>query len=184
MTKEETLKILMTIQAAYPGKFVIQDKQSTLNAWHEFLGEYTYAEVASALHVIIVSDAKGFPPSIGQITNTIASLHEKANGTEINEMDAWNLVSKAIRKSGWHSEEAFEELPEIVQKAVGSAQMLHNWAIDEEFNESVVMSNFQRTFRVVKDRERQMSLMPAELRTAIEQAQGIGIEVKDNVGDI
>lgn len=151
MTRDETINVLMTIQAAFPN-FRVPDKTIATNIWFSLLGKYDYITVISAVEAYITSNVSGFPPAIGQIIDQVYALSAK---DEVNEMEAWSMVQKAIKNSAYHAEEEFKKLPEIVQKAVPSPGQLKEWALTENLNVEVVSSNFMRTYRsqVAKEKE-------------------------------
>lgn len=165
MTREETIKLLMVIQSAYPN-FKPPDKTVAVDTWYTILKDMDYNVVQMGLRAYITSDASGFAPSIGQLINTIYTIQ---NPQELNEMEAWFLVSRAIRNGYYGAVEEFNKLPPLVQKAVGSPDNLRNWALtDSKSIENVVQSNFMRTYRTVVNRENEIKKMPADVRTLIE----------------
>jgi len=89
------------------------------------------------------------------------------------------LVKKAISDSYYHAEERFSELPETVQKAVGSPSMLRQWGqCDTEDVNTVIMSNFQRAYKAELSKKEFNDSIPANLKTVI--AEKIpGIEKKE-----
>lgn len=174
MTREETKQLLMMIQAIYPN-FSVENKTITVNAWEMLLGEYDYQMLTMALKVYATTNTSGFAPVPSQLIEEMQKL--KPNN-ELNEMEAWVLVSRAIRNSSYNSLQEFVKLPEIVQKCVGSATQLHIWAIDQDYNESVVSSNFIKTYRAVLQRERQMKKLPSDVKLLIEK-----INSKTRIGD-
>lgn len=161
MTREKTQEILMSIQAAYPN-YKPQDKTVTVNTWTTMLQDYTYEQVMTALKAYISTDTSGFAPSIGQL---IDKMHMLNAPQELNEMEAWALVSKALRNGSYGAEQEFEKLPPLVQKAVGAPSQLRNWALtDMESVENVIQSNFMRTYRAVLKREQETSKLPSEVK--------------------
>lgn len=165
MTREETKMILMTMQVTYTN-YKIQDKELTLTVWTEMLSEYSYNQVSNALRAYITSDTSGFAPSIGQIINKIQLFTEPQ---ELNEMQAWALVSKALRNGIYGSEEEFAKFPETVREAVGQASNLRNWAeSDYETIETVIQSNFIKTYRAVVTRHNEINKLPSEIKTIVE----------------
>ena len=48
MTRDETINILMSIQAAYPS-FRVPNKTVAVNTWYSLLSEYEYSQVSVAL---------------------------------------------------------------------------------------------------------------------------------------
>lgn len=100
MTREETKKIVMIISASYPN-WKPQDLKFTVDTWALMLEEYDYNQIAVALKAYIASDTSGFAPSIGQL---IDKMHILTYKNEMNELEAWNMLYKAICNSGYNSE--------------------------------------------------------------------------------
>ena len=165
MTKNEVVKLLMTIQTFYPN-YQVENKEFTINAWYSIIGDCDYKPMEKALRAYITTDTSGFAPSIGQLIN---KLHEVQSPQELNEMEAWSLVSKALRNGYYGAVEEFNKLPPLVQKAVGSPDNLRNWAqTDSESIENVVQSNFMRTYRTVVNRAKEYKKMPNDIQALIE----------------
>lgn len=138
----------------------------TVDVWNMMLEEYSYSQISTALKAYVHSDTSGFAPSIGQLIN---KLHEIQTPQELNEMEAWSLVSKALRNGYYGAVEEFEKLPPLAQKAVGSPDNLRNWSqTDTNSIENVVQSNFMRSYRLVVNRENELKKMPADVQTLIE----------------
>lgn len=166
MTVNEARKIIAVMLVSYPN-FKPIDTELMATTWADMLAEYTYEQVNTALRCYITSDKSGFAPAIGQIVDKIKTVSEPQ---QLNELEAWGLVDKAIRNSTYHAEEEFAKLPPIVQKAVGSPSQLFNWArSDIETLESVTQSNFLRTYRAVAKREDEVSRMPSQIRQLIQE---------------
>lgn len=166
MTREETVKIIRIMVDSYPN-YKPNDISETVDVWQMMLEEYSYQEVSVALKAYILSDESGFAPSIGKL---VSKIHTMTAPQELNEMEAWSLVSKAIRNSGYNSVEEFEKLPPIVQKAVGLPSQLRTWALDENYNEEVVSSNFIKCYRTELARHKELQKMPQNVRQLIEKA--------------
>lgn len=168
MTRDETINILMSIQAAYPS-FRVPDKTVAVNTWYSLLGEYEYGQVSAALKKYIQTNKSSFAPSIGQIIDEISDIYSK---NEENEMEAWVLVQKAIRNSTYHADEEFDKLPEIVQKAVSHPRQLQEWAMMENIDGrawNVMQSNFMRTYRAEIEKEKNMRKLSPDLLNLISQ---------------
>ena len=165
MTETEVRKLLAMTQAVYPN-YNPPSKEAAVNAWLMCLSEYDNNVVMAAFKAYITTDTSGFAPSIGQLLD---KLHAIQNPQELNEMEAWSLVSKALRNGYYGAVEEFNNLPPLVQKAVGSPDNLRNWSqTDSESIENVVQSNFMRSYRLVVNRENEIKKMPADVRTLIE----------------
>lgn len=177
MTRDETKQLLMRIQSVYPNWKPQAELRFVVETWHEYLSEYTYEQAKIALKAYVLSDNKGFAPSIGEL---VSHIHNISSPQELNEMEAWALVSKALKNGTYGAEEEFAKLPPIVQKAVGHPSNLRNWAqTDMESIENVIQSNFIKTYRVVLNRSQELAKMPTEVRRLIESVnKGQGIEIK------
>lgn len=175
MTREEAKKIVMVIASTYPNWHPL-DMSFTVDAWASMLESFTYQEISAALKVFILSDTSGFAPSVGQI---IGLLDRVGNSQEPNEIEAWTLVSNALRRSTYYAESEFNKLPEIVQRAVGSPSMLRNWAqTDMQSVENVVQSNFMRTYRQEVSKNREKRKIPQDVLETLGQSADRMIEGK------
>lgn len=180
MTREQTVDLVRSIVSIYPN-WKPENLTDTVNAWHWALEEYPASGIKAALQVYIKTNTTGFAPSVSQL---IAAMYKPAENKQLTEGDAWNLVKRALQDSTYHAVDRFLELPETVQKAVGSANMLQQWAMSDsnEVN-TVIMSNFQRTYRAVVERESFANKIPPQLMNELAEKTGfIGIERKHEGG--
>ena len=166
MTVIEAKKIIAVMLVSFPN-FKPTDVDSMAETWADMLSEYSYSQVSMALKAYIVSDTSGFAPAIGQLVGKIQTISQPQ---ELNEMEAWSLVSRAIRNSTYNSVEEFAKLPPMVQKAVGLPDQLRTWAMDENYNEQVASSNFIKCYRTEVARSQELSKMPSDVRKIIERA--------------
>lgn len=165
MTRDETVKIIRIMCDCYPN-YKPSNLSETVDVWNMMLEEHSYEQISVALKAYVHSDTSGFAPSIGQLIN---KLHEVQTPQELNEMEAWLLVGRALRNGTYGAVEEFNKLPPLVQKAVGSPDNLRNWAqTDSESIENVVQSNFMRTYRIVVNRAKEYQKMPKDIQALIE----------------
>lgn len=166
MTEEQVGKLLMTIQAYYPN-YNPPDKKVTLNAWYIMLAEYPEELVLQALRACIATNTSGFAPDVGQIMSKIQTISQPQ---ELDGMAAWGLVSKALRNGTYGAVEEFNKLPPLVKQAVGMPDNLKNWATsDYQTIETVIQSNFLRTYEVVVKRANEINRMPGNIKSLIEK---------------
>ena len=92
MTETEVRKLLAMTQAVYPN-YNPPSREAAVNAWLMCLSEYDNNAVMAAFKAYITTDTSGFAPSIVQL---IDKLHAIQYPQELNEMEAWSLVSKAL----------------------------------------------------------------------------------------
>lgn len=157
MTRDEVIKLLMMIQAAYPN-YKPQDKTVTVNMWHEMLQEYDANAVSVSFKSYVATDSSGFAPSIGQIIGRLNSVTNE--GSEMEALEAWALVSRAIRNGYYGAEVEFSKLPPLVQKAVGSPMNIRNWATtDMKSVENVIMSQFISAYKTVQKRDKDTGMV-------------------------
>lgn len=165
MTENEAKKLLAVMTVTYPN-YKLANVDFAAKVWSDMLGEFTYSQAGAALKAYIRSDTSGFAPTPGQIISQIVKM---VIPEELNEMEAWALVSKAIRNSGYNAAEEFSKLPALVQAAVGAPEQLRTWALDQNYNETVVSSNFIKTYRVSLSRQSELAKMPEEIKRAIQK---------------
>ena len=166
MTIKEARKFVAVLMVTYPNYNPI-DEELAAETWAGVTEEYTYEQVDIALRSYMKTNTSGFAPTPGQI---IDKIHTMTQPQELNEMEAWSLVSKAIRNSGYNSVDEFAKLPPLVQKAVGLPSQLRTWALDENYNEEVVSSNFIKCHRNELAKQRELQKMPQNVRNFIEKA--------------
>lgn len=81
MTRQEALKILSILKAAYPNSYRGMSKEEasgTANIWAAQFAKFPYDVVAIAINKIISTNT--FPPSIGEVKAKIRSLYYEAKG--------------------------------------------------------------------------------------------------------
>lgn len=175
MTRDETIKILMIIQAAYPN-YKPPDKTVAVNVWSEMLSDISYEQVSVAVKAYIQTDTSGFAPSIGNIREKVQFIFSEED--DLNESAAWAIVWRAICNSGYHAEEEYNKLPPIVQRAVGSPRQLREWGLMENIDGKsivVLQSNFQRVFRIEKEREKERKKLSQNIVRLMDTIKGRGI---------
>lgn len=172
MEREETIQLLMVIQAAFPN-YKPQDKSVTVNIWSTMLKDYKYDEVMQSLQRYIATDVSGFAPGIGAIIQGIAREKKQFLG----ELEAWSTVSKALRNGYYGAEEEFQKLDPLVQKAVGNPYNLRNWSqTDIESVENVIQSNFIKTYRTLVERAEKEESIPPAFRVGMKEQNLIGAQ--------
>lgn len=160
MTRDETVGLIRSIMSLYPN-WKPDNLTDTVNAWHWALSDYPAPMTKAALQIYIRTSNTGFAPSVSQLIN---AMHEPQKNNELTEGEAWSLVKKAIQDGNYHAEERFNELPKTVQKAVGSANMIQQWAgTDSDEVNTVIMSNFQRAYRTELKRKEFTDRVPLEI---------------------
>lgn len=170
MNRNETKEIIKIIARIYPAFHKDADareKNATIDLWASLFTDEPFELVAAALKAFIVADEKGFAPAPGQIK---AKIREVSAPEEMTELEAWQLVAKAIKASGYmeNAIREHEKLPEVIKSIVKPAQ-LREWALQDAANlQTVVASNFMRSYRARSAEARRYEMLPADVRRTIE----------------
>lgn len=188
MTYEETLAIMSVLKAAYPNYYrgmTKSDAEGVVSLWTQMFADEPVELVATAVKAHIASDTKGFPPHIGAVKEAITKL-VRSPELDMSELEAWNAVRRAIRGASMDESSRrftgdgldprpsavvnFEALPEILQRLVGTPQQLAEWERlpDDEIN-TIIQSNFMRSFRARVHHEREMLSLPADVRQTMQR---------------
>ena len=168
MNRDETKRIIYIIKTSYPN-FNPEDITGAVDIWQMMLDEYSYDQVALALKTYIKTNTSGFAPSISQIVDNIHKMSEI--GSEKSEMEAWEYVRKAVKNSGYNSAQEFEKLPEDIKKVVKSPDALRTWSqTDIQEFETVIQSNFMRSYRAQQIKAKEIKRMPEEAKRLVENS--------------
>lgn len=165
MNRTEVLKIMSVLRGAYPSFYRNIDRkeaEATVGLWEDMFEHDEYALVAAAVKALIDSDDKGYPPHIGAVK---AKLRLITGENEMTEAEAWVIVAKALRNSSYGSKEEFEKFPPVIKRIVGSPAQLREWGMmDTKTVHSVVASNFQRSYKAIAQREREIAKLPPDVK--------------------
>ena len=160
MTRDEAKHLVMMVSAAYPNWKPL-NLTETVDTWAVMLKEFDHDECLAALKSYILTDTSGFAPGIGQV---IDRLQRRREGRELGELDAWSMVSKALRNSTYHAEEEFAALPPVLQRTVGNPSNLKEWAgMEMDTVNSVIQSHVVRNYRVAVKSMRDDAKIPPAL---------------------
>lgn len=170
MTLKEAGQIVGLLLFNYPD--TLRDNsdeafQTYVRNWHSFFVEDRAEEVLAAVQKIIASSQERFAPNIGMIREQMRKNREPKGG--LSEQEAWELVKRALRNGLYGYKEEFAKLPPTVQRCVGSENMIREWAVMEsETLDSVVASNFMRSFRAIRQSTEEEARTPAAMREQLE----------------
>lgn len=182
MNRIETIEIMAVLKAAYPRYYAgmgRKDAEGIIALWECMFADEPAQLVAAAVKSLIATDAKGFPPHIGAVKAAIARLR-RPQELELGELEAWALVRRAIRGAygeAWSrrlgedgpgktsAEENFGRLPPALQSLVGSPRQLAEWnRLDDEEIDTVLQSNFMRSFRAAAARALEDDALPHDVK--------------------
>ena len=173
MTASETTRAIRIISAAYPH---FKPSQDVIDLWGVMFNSAPFEAVSAALYTYIARN-HDFPPTPGNINALIYDLTHKG---ELSEIDAWNMVCKAMRNGLYGSHEEFAKLPEDVQEAIGSPRYLYELALQEDLNVSVESSNFFKRYRAVLERKKNDAMIPQAVKELTNRTINL-LSVNDNL---
>lgn len=170
MTRNQTIQVLKILKKAYPNfykGFSKEDSKDAIDLWTTMFEDEDVFTVANAVKAHIAMDEKGFPPVIGQIKSKIQSLSRKSI---VTEFEAWEKVKNAVRNSLYNSSEEYDKLPENIQRLIGSPLTLREWAmLDISEFDTVVQSNFMRSYRAKAEHEKEYLAMPKSVKEFVKE---------------
>jgi len=155
MTKEETIKILAVLKGI--GVKFDGDTQVIIEIWDDCLKEDNYLEVNKAVKKLMVQEKQLFQNGL------IAKIKDLLVPEDIflDSANAWNEVRQSMDngyiRNKQKNKESFNKLSVIIQKVIGSAEVLEEWEydIEPEILNTVIKSNFIKEYnylcKVYKD---------------------------------
>lgn len=168
MTRQEVSALAAVVTATYPqfyAKQTAQDIENMIRAWAFTLEDYTYAEASEGLKIFMASDTKGFPPAPGQIIDCIQKARYNPE-TEMSAAEAWAIVYKASGNVDWFEpEEAWNKLPPMCQRAVGTVDSLVEMAkMDIDKLLVAEKGRFMRQYESIVKQEQEYMRLPLKVR--------------------
>ena len=167
MELKQALQVLAVLKAAYPQHYrglSDGDIRAMATLWASMFEE-PYGDVMQAVKAHIVTDARGFCPTIGAVKEQLARMRESRRGGALTEHEAWELVRQALKNGYYGAQQEFAKLPAVVQKILGGPSQLRDWAMlpDEQVG-TVIASNFMRSYRARAAWESDVEKLPATVR--------------------
>lgn len=170
MTREETLKILTILKVAYPQFYRSMSRtegEGVVSLWASMLMDYPHTEVEAAVKRLLALDTRGYPPSIGQVIQSIAAA-KRPEEDERTESDVWRLVCRAVSNGYYNARAEWERLPEDVREVVDPTQ-IHDWAmLEDDVRETNIRAMVLRSWRERKERREEMLSLPPSVRASLE----------------
>ena len=164
MTDKEFAKLVKGMKAVYTMPSFIPDEMA-FKMWFSVLKDLDYRVASLAVQKYIATcEAEPKPASIMRIATDIIG------GDEITMTpgEAWRIYWNAVCNSIYHSEEEFEQLPDVIKRAVGGPESLKLTAMSEDINVDVEKSLFERKFLTAQRWERERKETPIAVRNVID----------------
>lgn len=186
MNKKEAAKIISILQINYPDSFRNKTDDmvmATISLWAKMFEADSPEDVTAAVMAHMAADTSRFMPPVGVIKNRLATLQAPY---ELTAQEAWGLVDKALRNGYYNAEAEFNALPPTIQRLVGSYNQLREWAMMEaETVQSVVASNFQKSYKARMTYEKEYQMLPTGVKKEIERmSQAFQLPEQNLLGEI
>lgn len=163
MTRDEFKILVKGMKAGFTSPSFIPDKDA-FNVWYGLLNDLPYKVANAAIQSYMMTETK--IPTPADIRRK-AQMFMKTN--ELNELEAWALVSKALSNGYYGADEEFEKLPQLVQKAVGSPANIREWAQLDFKSLSVIQSNFERVYSATVKRAEEYARLPEDVKAIMQK---------------
>ena len=171
MTREECMAIVKNVIGGYPTHFRgMSQSQVTdmVNSWYVYLCNHDINDIVLGLQAYVEMEGSAFPPSAPQL---IEMYKKCTTPPQMDASDAWNMVRPMIRRGNYYAEEDFQKLPELVKKCIGGPAQIRAWAsMPSETIDSVVSSNFLRTYEVKAKAQAQFERLPMQARLKLAES--------------
>jgi len=166
VTSKEILTLMRVAFAQYPDKLTGLEGKNLGELWQAALLDMDF-ELAKAAVAMVVCRSP-YPVRVSEIREAAATLTGQVNLRTFDE--AWALVSAAARDSCYHAAEQYARLPEDIQAAVHGPEGLREIGMGEADEISVMKGQFRMAWEARVRRQREMALLPAQMREVIEAA--------------
>lgn len=168
MNEKQVLMILSILKANYgfwAKGLTQQDIDALVMLWLKQFEDYNPNIVANAIQSIIATDTSDYPPNIAKIKQMCSTL---INGNKLTEQEAWHCVRKALPNASVQAKYDWEHFPREVQELCTPSDLVQ-WGChtDEKQIDTVIASNFMRSYREKVSQNKQQDLLPNSVKKSI-----------------
>ena len=167
MNKEQTIKILSTLKAAFPSAYRGMGKadlEAMVGLWERMFSNDSYESVSKAVDSLICTREATWTPAIGEVK---AEMSKAVVADVPTEEEAWSAVRKACRNGLYGSEKEFAKLHPAVRRVVGGAWQIKEWANFSDAEMDRAGHSFRKAYRESKDDVIRDSKLPESVREEI-----------------
>lgn len=169
MTREETSRVLMILNSAYPAfysKFSDKEIDGIVEVWAEMFESDDVNLVKFALKELIETHT-GFPPDIAALKGKMREIVQASSNKPTHE-DLWVMLKRAAENGYYGAKEEFDKLPPVLQRYVGSPSTLKDYSLmsAETFN-TVVHGQFLKQIKIIEERQEYADRLPEGVKEYI-----------------
>lgn len=178
MNREDTKKIITMLSAVYVTEFSKKSDDALkqmIDVWTMLLADEDANKIAVVTKTYLKTNVSPFCPTPAMLIDLTYELFEPKGMTE---QEAWNILFRALSNSSYKAKETYDGLPEEI-KPLCSPSQLREWGMmDIGTLNSVVASNFMRSFKVREKSRKEYDRLPKETKELI-QGRNTGIDDKE-----
>lgn len=169
MTREETKMIITMLSSVYINEFSrLKEEQvkQMIDTWAVLLEDEDANKIATVTKVYLKSNTNAFMPTPAMLINLAYELFTPQGMTE---QEAWNIVYRAICNSGYNAQREYDSLPQEIKQLVTPSQLREWGMMNIETLNTVVASNFMRSFKVREKQRSGYAKLPNETKNLISE---------------
>lgn len=169
MNRQETKMIIGMLGAVYVNEFSrLNDEQVSqmIDVWSTLLEDEEANKIATVTKAYLKSNTNAFMPTPAMLINLAYDLFTPQGMTE---QEAWNTLYKAICNSGYNAQYEYDHLP-LEIKPLCTPSQLREWGMmNIETLNTVVASNFMRSFKAKEKQRTDYAKLPNETKSLISE---------------
>lgn len=169
MTREETKMIITMLSSVYINEFSrLKEEQvkQMIDTWAVILEDEDANKIATVTKAYLKSNTSAFMPTPAMLINLAYDLFTPKGMTE---QEAWNTLYKAICNSGYNAQYEYDHLP-LEIKPLCTPSQLREWGMmNIETLNTVVASNFMRSFKAKEKQRTDYAKLPNETKSLISE---------------
>ena len=148
--------------------------QAAIDLWASSFADEPFELVNAAVQALVQTDTSGFRPNVGQVREEMRNI---LYGRPMTETEAWLAVKGCFHEAQEGAETlrgakaAWKKLPEDIQKLVTPRQLMDWNGIETEQLDTVIQSNFMRSYREIRKTRHAKEMMSKSLLSVIEKIQ-------------
>lgn len=152
MTNDEATMIVAMIETNWQP---FKSTKPAIELWASVFEHDPYELVKTAVMMLIQTDPSEFRPTVAKVRR---KMHDIIYGNRITETEAWLTVKNSLSEAQESPEtlkgakSAWKKLPEDIRKLVTPRELLEWNSVPFETLDTVIQSNFMRSYRDVRDR--------------------------------
>lgn len=171
MTRVEAMKIVAMIETNWQP---VKDQEAAYDLWASAFQSEPFELVNTAVMALIQTDLSDFRPTVAKVRR---KMHDIVFGRRITETEAWLCVKNSLPEAQeWPetlkgAKSAWNKLPEDVRKLVTPKQLLDWNSVGVEQMDTIIQSNFMRSYRELRDSRYEKEAMDKFLLSDIRNIQ-------------